>query len=112
CRDPRLRPPGEPARRYARELRLMLSREHLDRAEGDDTDLIDPESAFAAFARSASELDAWCASGRTGVRPRGRLRPYQLTKLSRWTRLWAGVLYRLVYAPDGRPWNLRRTGRF
>jgi phosphatidylserine/phosphatidylglycerophosphate/cardiolipin synthase-like enzyme len=109
---PRPSPAAEPARRYARELRLMLSREHLDRAEGDDADLIDPESAFAAFARSASELDAWCASGRTGVRPRGRLRPYQLTKLSRWTRLWAGVLYRLVYDPDGRPWNLRRTGRF
>ena len=105
-------PAAEPARRYARELRLMLSREHLDRAEGDDADLVDPGSAFAAFARSASELDAWHASGRTGARPPGRLRPYQLAKLSRWTRLWAGVLYRLVYDPDGRPWNLRRRGGF
>ncbi len=105
-------PAAEPGRRYARELRLMLSREHLDRAEGDDADLIDPESAFAAFAHSASELGVWCASGRTGPRPRGRLRPYRLGKLSRWTRLWAGVLYRLVYDPDGRPWNLRRTGGF
>jgi phosphatidylserine/phosphatidylglycerophosphate/cardiolipin synthase-like enzyme len=105
-------PGAETPRRYARELRLMLSREHLDRAEGDDGDLIDPESAFAAFAHSASELDVWCASGRTGARPPGRLRPYRLGKLSRWTRLWAGALYRLLYDPDGRPWNLRRTGRF
>ncbi len=105
-------PAAEPARRYARELRLMLGREHLDRAEGDDADLIDPESAFAAFARSASELDAWRASGRTGPRPPGRLRPYRLAKLSRWTRLWAGALYRLLYDPDGRPWNLRRKGSF
>jgi phosphatidylserine/phosphatidylglycerophosphate/cardiolipin synthase-like enzyme len=114
--DPR--PPADPAglgdcaRRYARDLRLELSREHLDRAPGDDADLLDPVSAFGAFARAAAELDAWHAAGRQGPRPPGRLRAYHLPELSRVTRGWASVLYRTVYDPDGRPPPLRRRGEF
>ena len=82
------------------------------RPAGDDADLCDPRSAFAAFARSAAALDAWHAEGRPGPRPPGRLRIYQTPSLSQWTRTWATPLYRCFYDPDGRPSALRRTSAF
>jgi len=112
------RPPADPgglgdqARRYARELRLVLAREHLDRAGGDDADLVDPVSAAAAFGRAAAALDSWHAAGRHGPRPPGRLRAYRVPRLPRRTRGWASVLYRTVYDPDGRPARMRRRGEF
>ncbi|OLB66291.1 MAG: phospholipase [Actinobacteria bacterium 13_2_20CM_2_72_6] len=42
----------------ARTVRLDLAREHLDRAGGDDADLIDPAQAFATFGKVADELEA------------------------------------------------------
>src|SRR4029077_3360263 len=77
-----LRPPVDPgglgdgARVYARQLRLDLAREHLDLES--DEGLVDPGEAFEAFARSAAALDQWHRKGRTGPRPPGRLRPYDL----------------------------------
>jgi phosphatidylserine/phosphatidylglycerophosphate/cardiolipin synthase-like enzyme len=96
------------ARRFARDLRLRLAREHLDRAPGDDTGLIDPVEAFEAFAQSARQLQQWHDGGRSGPRPPGRLRPYTAPHLSRRTRAWAGLLYRTIYDPDGRPPSMRR----
>jgi phosphatidylserine/phosphatidylglycerophosphate/cardiolipin synthase-like enzyme len=103
---------GDGARKFARELRLELAREHLDRAPGDDADLIDPGTAFAAFADCAASLQRWYDSGRSGPRPPGRLRPYLLPTLSRMTRMWATPLYRTVYDPDGRPLRLRLRREF
>jgi phosphatidylserine/phosphatidylglycerophosphate/cardiolipin synthase-like enzyme len=103
---------GDGARRFARELRLELSREHLDRAAGDDTDLLDPSSAFDAFADSAANLQRWHDGGRTGPRPPGRLRPYVRPTLSRATRAWATPLYRVLPDPDGRPVSLRLRHAF
>jgi phosphatidylserine/phosphatidylglycerophosphate/cardiolipin synthase-like enzyme len=103
---------GDGARTYARELRLTLAREHLDRVAGDDGDLIDPTSAFAAFASSAARLQEWWDGGRRGPRPAGRLRPINDPPLSTWTKLWATPLYHTAYDPDGRPWGLRRAGRY
>ncbi len=104
---------GHGARRFARELRLELAREHLDRAVGDDADLLDPDSAFAAFAESAARLQAWHDAGRVeSIRPPGRIRPYRLDPLPRRTILWATPLYRVVYDPDGRPWRLRLRRAF
>ena len=103
---------GDGARRYARELRLELAREHLDRADGDDADLVDPHAAFDAYAASADALDAWHAGGRSGPRPPGRLRHYVEPELSRFTRAWATPLVDLVYDPDGRPRRMRRAGRW
>jgi len=97
---------------YARDLRLALAREHLDRADGDDADLHDPVSAFEAFARAAKDLDAWHAGGRQGARPPGRLRTYRRPELSAVTTAWAGRLYRYVFDPDGRPAALRHTREF
>ena len=99
---------GDGARRFARDLRLALLREHLDRFE--DQDLVDPTAAVREIVASAEALRHWHARGRQGPRPPGRLVPHE-TKHLRWhQRLWAVPMYRLVYDPDGRPWRERRKG--
>jgi phosphatidylserine/phosphatidylglycerophosphate/cardiolipin synthase-like enzyme len=94
----------------ARDLRLALAREHLDRAEGDDGDLRDPHDAFDVFAASAQRLDDWYAGGQRGPRPPGRLRRHHPTPLPPATVRWAGALYQILFDPDGRPRLLRRDG--
>jgi phosphatidylserine/phosphatidylglycerophosphate/cardiolipin synthase-like enzyme len=102
----------DPSGRYARDLRLALAREHLDRADGDDGDLSDPAAAVKAFAESARALDEWHLSGRTGERPPGRLRPYRYPQLPSSTAAWAQRMYRVVLDPDGRPPRLRRRDEY
>src|SRR5664280_120470 len=113
-RDPRApRDPaglGDGARTYARDLRLQLTREHLDR--GDDDGLIDPLGAFDELRRSAAALQAWHDAGRVGARPAGRLRPLVDPELSTTTTRWATLAYHHVYDPDGRPRSQRRRQEF
>lgn len=99
---------ADPSGEYPRALRRRLALEHL----GIDLDDDDPVTFVDAFEGSAAELQSWYQAGGQGRRPRGRLLPYHGPHLSWWTRRWAGVLYRHVHDPDGRPRALRRSGAF
>jgi phosphatidylserine/phosphatidylglycerophosphate/cardiolipin synthase-like enzyme len=105
---------------YARDLRLTLAAEHLDRlpevAERGlhevMADCHDAATMFDLYAESAARLEAWHAGGRAGDRPPGRLRPIPLPPLSRFTRMWARVPLDVVHDPDGRPRPLRRSSGY
>jgi phosphatidylserine/phosphatidylglycerophosphate/cardiolipin synthase-like enzyme len=103
---------GDGARKYARDLRLQLWREHLGRAAGDDRDLIDPTEAVARFRETAEALERWHLGGARGERPPGRLRPHPRIQPSRTTRLWAEPLYRKIYDPDARTAAMRNAGEW
>ena len=66
---------GDDARRFARDLRLRLAAEHLDRPVNDVDDLCDPGTAFTAFARTATALQRWHDAGAIGPRPRRTTTP-------------------------------------
>ena len=103
---------GDGARVFARELRLRMLREHLDRAAdgSEDDGLIDPVTAVELVVATAKALDDWHADGSIGPRPAGRLRAHLPEKLSTFTRLWAEPAYRIIYDPDGRSYRDRIKG--
>lgn len=120
-RDPR--PPADPgglgdgARRFARDLRLALLREHLDLGAEHSADrlLLDPDRAVETVRSRAAALEAWHTAGRRGPRPPGRLLRHTLGRSGRppsaWHRWLTGPAYRGFLDPDGRPlgMRLRRT---
>ncbi|KRC91090.1 phospholipase [Terrabacter sp. Root85] len=105
---------------YARDLRLTLAAEHLDRlkAVGDHgleaamDDCLDPAGMFEAYASRAADLEAWHAGGRYGARPPGRLRLLPMPQLTARQRAWAPLPLDLIHDPDGRPKALRETDRY
>jgi phosphatidylserine/phosphatidylglycerophosphate/cardiolipin synthase-like enzyme len=101
---------GDGARTFARNLRLVLMREHLDAA--DDETLVDPMSAVREMTAVAYRLQAWRDGGRQGTRPPGRAFPHAPEHLPLHQRIWALPAYRLLYDPDGRPWRSRRAHTF
>jgi phosphatidylserine/phosphatidylglycerophosphate/cardiolipin synthase-like enzyme len=99
---------GDGARRFPRDLRLKLMREHIGR----DADLTDPLDAVREMNAAADRLREWHDRGRTGERPPGHLMPHHTEHMSWQRRLWAVPTYRVVYDPDGRAWRDRIRGRW
>nr|WP_281167632.1 phospholipase D-like domain-containing protein [Nocardioides halotolerans] len=102
----------DPAGAYARDLRLALAAEHLDRSQDDLDDCADAAGMFAAYADCAAALDQWHADGRVGPRPPGRLRRLKPPELGRVKRALVLGHYLLVHDPDGRPKPLRKRDEF
>jgi phosphatidylserine/phosphatidylglycerophosphate/cardiolipin synthase-like enzyme len=102
----------DPEGSYARDLRLALAAEHLDRDPDEVDDCVDAAGMFAAYAGCADELDRWHAGGRVGSRPPGRLRRLQPPEIGPLTRRLALGHYLLVHDPDGRPKPLRKRDEF
>ncbi|HET7665507.1 MAG TPA: phospholipase D-like domain-containing protein [Mycobacterium sp.] len=98
---------------FARDVRLRLLREHLDRAAdgSEDGSLADPVAAVSEIVAAAATLEAWHESGCQGPRPPGRLRPHNIERVDPLTRLWAEPAYRMIYDPDGRSYRDRLLGR-
>ncbi len=101
---------GDGARRFARDLRLRLWREHL--GAGSDEGLVDALEGSQRWRAQADALEAWHANGERGPRPIGLIRPHRPRPVPAWQRVWAWPVYRTVVDPDGRPRALRRAHRF
>ena len=105
---------------YARDLRLTLAAEHLDRLpqvsdlglEATMGDCVDPADMFNVYAAHAARLEDWHAAGGPGARPPGRLRRLPLSHLTPRQRQWAALPLDLIHDPDGRPPDLRNTDRY
>jgi phosphatidylserine/phosphatidylglycerophosphate/cardiolipin synthase-like enzyme len=102
---------GEGARTFARDLRIALLREHLQREPDEMADLVDPATSVAALDAAAAALEDWHVSGQCGPRPSGHLRSHTTTDVTGVRRLWASLLLHLLVDPDGRALRDRLRGR-
>ncbi len=102
---------GDGSRKFARALRLSLWSEHLGRS-GDDPELLNLAHSSVFWRETASELEGWRSSLEKGRRPPSRIRPHVIDPVPHGSQGWAGLVYRLIFDPDGRPLKLRLRRRF
>jgi len=97
---------GDGSRKFARALRLSLWAEHLGRSP-DDPELLNLSHSSVLWRKVSEELEVWRTSPDGEHRPAIRIRPHVIDPVPGGNRGWAGLAYRLVFDPDGRPLKLR-----
>ena len=101
---------GDLSRSFARDVRLRLWAEHLWR-EIDDPALV-PLKGAVRFWDSLTQQTAPGGHENKDIGKTSHLRIHEVEPVNGLTRLWAEVLYRLLFDPDGRPLSLRLRRHF
>jgi len=102
---------GDGSRRFARALRLSLWAEHLGRSP-EDPELLNVLESTVLWQKTARELEAWRTIPDRDQRPFSRIRRHVVDPVPSGSRAWAGLVYRFIFDPDGRPLKLRIRRRF